>query len=175
MKFPNRETVIGKLIDDYLKQNINIDDRAIHLLFSANRWECKDIILKHLSEGTTVILDRYMYSGIAYSTAKGLDMEWCVSCDISLPVPDIVLYLNNNFQTTLSEREDFGTERYEKIEFQEVVAKKFLELHNHLLIDNPEYSRWTFLSANKSINDLHNEIKNLVASYLLEKTALKEF
>lgn len=36
-----RETTIGKMIDEYLKSNLELSDEAIHLLFSANRWELK--------------------------------------------------------------------------------------------------------------------------------------
>lgn len=27
--------------------------------------------------GTSLIIDRYSYSGVAFSAAKGLDVEWC--------------------------------------------------------------------------------------------------
>lgn len=30
-----------------------------------------------LRSGTTLIVDRYAFSGIAFSSAKGLDVEWC--------------------------------------------------------------------------------------------------
>ena len=45
MRFPDRETAIGKLIDGFLAQRAELDDRAVHLLFSANRWEkrCVDL------------------------------------------------------------------------------------------------------------------------------------
>jgi dTMP kinase len=36
----DRTTAIGKMIDAYLQSQAELDDRAIHLLFSANRWEC---------------------------------------------------------------------------------------------------------------------------------------
>ena len=35
----DRTTPLGKQIDSYLKQEQQLDDHAIHLLFSANRWE----------------------------------------------------------------------------------------------------------------------------------------
>jgi dTMP kinase len=35
----DRTTPIGKMIDAYLKGASEIEDHAIHLLFSANRWE----------------------------------------------------------------------------------------------------------------------------------------
>ena len=38
--FPNRTTSTGKIINEYLKSDtLKLSDQAIHLLFSANRWE----------------------------------------------------------------------------------------------------------------------------------------
>lgn len=38
-RFPDRNTAVGKMISAYLSNESNLDDRTIHLLFSANRWE----------------------------------------------------------------------------------------------------------------------------------------
>ena len=35
----DRTTDIGKVIDGYLTKKSELDDHAVHLLFSANRWE----------------------------------------------------------------------------------------------------------------------------------------
>ena len=35
----DRTTQTGKMIDSYLQHKSDLDDHAIHLLFSANRWE----------------------------------------------------------------------------------------------------------------------------------------
>jgi dTMP kinase len=35
----DRTTAIGKMLDAYLRSQAEMDDRAVHLLFSANRWE----------------------------------------------------------------------------------------------------------------------------------------
>lgn len=69
-KFPDRSTVIGKLIDEFLQKKKSLDDHVVHLLFSANRWECIEEIKKQVEAGTTVLVDRYVYSGVAYSSAK---------------------------------------------------------------------------------------------------------
>lgn len=37
--FPDRTTAMGKMISSYLSSKEDMDDRTIHLLFSANRWE----------------------------------------------------------------------------------------------------------------------------------------
>lgn len=37
--------VTGSQINNYLKNNLNMDDHVIHLLFSANRWELEWVFL----------------------------------------------------------------------------------------------------------------------------------
>jgi len=41
-----------------------------------------------------MVCDRYAYSGVAYSVAKGLDFDWCLGVDRGLVQPDLVLYLD---------------------------------------------------------------------------------
>lgn len=36
----DRTTAIGQMINAYLQSTSELDDKAIHLLFAANRWEC---------------------------------------------------------------------------------------------------------------------------------------
>jgi hypothetical protein len=38
IRFPNRESHIGQLINSYLASSSNLNDQTIHLLFSANRY-----------------------------------------------------------------------------------------------------------------------------------------
>lgn len=98
MRFPDRTTMVGSLIDQYLQSRSDLDDRAIHLLFSANRWEAVPTIRKHLlDDKATIVCDRYAYSGVAFSSSKPSltdDLEWCKSCDVGLPAPDAVIFLH---------------------------------------------------------------------------------
>ena len=43
-RFPDRETPIGVQIDAYLRNAAELDDHAVHLLFSANRWEKRCVL-----------------------------------------------------------------------------------------------------------------------------------
>ncbi len=36
----------------------------------------------------------HAYSGVSFTAAKGLDYEWCKSCDKGLPTPGCVIYLD---------------------------------------------------------------------------------
>lgn len=47
-------------------------DETIHLLFSANRWESANKIIQTLNAGVSLIVDRYCFSGVAFTAAKGM-------------------------------------------------------------------------------------------------------
>jgi dTMP kinase len=97
----------------------------MHLLFSANRWELAKRIKNTLYQGKTVIVDRYSYSGIAYSSAKkGLSLKWCCEMEKGLPRPDLVIYLEIPCEDQYR-RPGFGDERYETREMQELVRIQY--------------------------------------------------
>ena len=50
-----------------------------------------------LKRGVHLIVDRYSYSGVAYSAAKGLphlSRQWCSSMEQGLLAPDAVFFLH---------------------------------------------------------------------------------
>ncbi len=80
-------------------------------------------LLSALQSGTTLVVDRYAYSGVAYTAAKqkpGLSVAWCRAPDEGLPAPDVVFYLALP-PGAAAARAGFGGERYEKEEFQQKV------------------------------------------------------
>ena len=104
------------MISVYLSNKEDLDDRTIHFLFSANRWEKRfqktamlgKSILK-LKVGTSLIVDHYSYSGVAFSAAKGLDLSWCKAPKVELPTLDLVLYMDKTPEIA-AERGDYGGE-----------------------------------------------------------------
>lgn len=158
IKFPDRTTAIGKLINDYLvNKNFNLPPESIHLLFSANRWELNDSIKQTLLSGKNVVLDRYVYSGIAYSAAKhvpGMSISWCFSPDKGLVKPDLTLFLSNDESLQLQKREGFGDERYEQVEFQNEVKDTFYKVFDQIQDEN----RQIVNVSNKSIDEVFDDI-----------------
>ncbi|KAK7452294.1 hypothetical protein CaCOL14_004790 [Colletotrichum acutatum] len=127
IRFPDRTTPIGQMIDAYLKSSVEMEDHVIHLLFSANRWEAVKNIQNLLASGYTVICDRYYHSGIVYSAAKQnphLNLHWARQPEIGLPRPDLVLFLDLE-EAVARERGGWGGEVYEKAEFQKRVRELF--------------------------------------------------
>lgn len=157
--FPDRTTETGKLIDKYLKNKVELDDKAVHLLFSANRWEKSTYIAKKLDEGVHVVVDRYMYSGIAYTAAKGYDIWWSRNADQGLPIPDIVFYLETPRFFNKKESEFENPERYENYEFLEKVKK----CYNKLMTFEEPYL-WLIISENEKDRPkiIFNTIKGMM-------------
>ena len=97
ISFPNRLSRTGLILHNFLTIKIDMNIHATHLIFSANRWELANSMIQKLMTGTNLIVDRYAYSGFAYSDPK-LELEWCKSSDRGLPKPDIVFYLDINME-----------------------------------------------------------------------------
>ncbi|WVZ96848.1 hypothetical protein U9M48_042431, partial [Paspalum notatum var. saurae] len=113
-RFPDRITNVGQMISAYLANQSQLDDRTVHLLFSANRWEKRGLMESKLLSGTTLIVDRYSHSRVAFSAAKGLDLEWCKAPENGLIAPDLIIYLDVQPEKA-AERGGYGDEPYEKI------------------------------------------------------------
>lgn len=73
-----------------------------------------------LASGEMVISDRYYFSGVAYTAAKGVDIEWCRSADRGITEPDLVVFVDVG-PSEVAKRPGFGNEKYEKIEYLERV------------------------------------------------------
>lgn len=151
-RYPERSTAIGKVINDYLEKKIELDDHAVHLLFSANRWESVPKMKEKLMGGVTLVVDRYAFSGVAFTAAKeGFDMDWCKTPDVGLPAPDLVIYLTLN-PMLASTRGDYGEERYEKTDFQIKVQTNF---------DRLREDSWKLLEATRSIEEIEKDLLEL--------------
>lgn len=156
LKFPNRTTAIGKTIDSYLTQKTQLGDEAIHLLFSANRWEAMKQMRADLENGITLVVDRYAYSGVAFSAAKRLDIKWCKSPDVGLIAPDRVFFLDIH-PDDAAQRGGYGDEIYEKREVQMEVRVKFFSMMN---------SAWSVVDALKTPDDIHRQVLALTNKVL---------
>lgn len=156
-RFPDRNTGVGQMISSYLTNESQLEDHAIHLLFSANRWEKRSLMEEKLKTGTTLIVDRYSYSGVAFSSAKGLDIGWCKAPEIGLLAPDLVVYLDISPEKA-AERGGYGDERYEQLEFQKKVAGSYLALRD---------SSWKVIDATLSIVDIEKKLREVVLDCMM--------
>lgn len=107
--FPRYEApVYGDLISRFLRgdfgSNEAVHPQLVALLFAEDRHGAAPVMRKALEEGKTVLLDRYVYSNIAYQCAKLQDLQerrklrdWIFNTeygDFELPEPDLNLFLD---------------------------------------------------------------------------------
>lgn len=150
--FPRSGGPTGRAIAGYLRredEEESLDPRASHLLFSANRWESADELRRLLDEGRTVLVDRYVHSGVAYSAAAGVaDREWCECSDRGLAPPDSVIYLDAR-PWFLRDRYR-GGDRYENVAFQNRVYRAYQELRSS--------GEWIIVDATGSVDEVHRAV-----------------
>lgn len=107
--FPRYEApVYGDLISRFLRgefgSNAEVHPQLVALLFAEDRHGAAPSMKEALAAGKTVLLDRYVYSNIAYQCAKLKDpaekarlRDWIFNTeygDFELPVPDLNLFLD---------------------------------------------------------------------------------
>ncbi|KAJ3801343.1 thymidylate kinase-domain-containing protein [Lentinula aff. detonsa] len=183
VKFPDRSTPIGKMIDAYLRSQSDLDDHVVHLLFSANRWELASTIISSLEQGKIVLCDRYAFSGIAFSVAKSLpsqsspstalqtpgklppiSLHWARAPDAALPSPDLTLFLDVSPEIALT-RGGYGEERYEKADMQKRVRSVFQEIGGEVTAGAGQ-GKWIVVDAGKDMSTVTEEMWGHVQTLL---------
>lgn len=122
----------------------------------------RTLMKEKLHQGITLVVDRYAFSGVAFTSAKeNFCLEWCKQTDAGLPKPDLILFLQLSPEEAAA-RGNFGGERYENGAFQEKVLQSFRHLMKEKTLN------WKTMDASKSIEDLHREIKTVAEKTMQE-------
>jgi dTMP kinase len=115
LHFPRLEKgVYGQLIARFLRGEMGdinqVDPYLVALIFAGDRMDAKAMLEEWMRDDYLVIVDRYVYSNIAFQCAKYSDEEeqkklsdWIIDLEFDqnkLPVPDINVFLDVPFQFT---------------------------------------------------------------------------
>ncbi len=115
LHFPRlEEGIYGKLIARFLRGEMGdieqVDPYLVALIFAGDRWEAKTLIEQWLADGYLVLVDRYVYSNIAFQCAKLHDPEeqkklqkWILDLEFGnykLPSPELNIFLDVPFDFT---------------------------------------------------------------------------
>ena len=159
LHFPRlEEGVYGKLVARFLRgemgTNDQVDPTLVSLIFAGDRAEAAPQIRNWIDQGYLVIVDRYVYSNIAFQCAKLENPEernhlrdWILDFEFNnnnLPRPDLNLLLHVPFEFTrqqLKNARDGDDRAYlkgerdiheENLDFQERVRQEYLSLHRYV-------------------------------------------
>jgi dTMP kinase len=157
LHFPRTESpVYGDLISRFLRGELGdinqVNPYLVALIYAGDRADAKKLLNKWLSSGVAIILDRYVYSNIAYQCAKIVYPElrddlkkWILDTEFgyfALPKPNLNIFLDVPFSFTekklTGERQ--GDDRSylqgmrdiheENLDFQKRVREVYLTLEN---------------------------------------------
>ena len=131
--FPCYETATGKIVggpllgkkyiaESYFEEGLpNVDPKIVSLYTAADRKYNIKLIIDKLNAGINIVLDRYVYSNMAFQGAKFKDdlqrlqfFEWIETLEfglLELPKSDINIFLHVNVDKTadlLSKRKEDG-------------------------------------------------------------------
>lgn len=156
--------VTGQLLQDYEESPGTIECHAVHLLYSANRWESLHAIVGLLERGENVICVGYSHTAISTSVARGVSFEWCRRVETGFLSPDLVI--------CLSVREEVRESRWRQ---NEEHLRGDLEVDFHrsikaLLDGHAETASWKKIdTSDLAPEDVKNRATGFIDAALLEK------
>lgn len=182
IKFPDRTSKSGKIIDKFLKNQYEFNSINEQIqIFAENRKESEKIIKDSLNENKIILCDRYLYSNIAYTiTDMSLNIQYnnsseyisindIIKYDKNLLKPDLVFLINGNY---INLRNDSIQERYHNNEI-----KNGIIFNNYLLSLYHTQSPYYIINNkfNKDTNESNlqesiNNIDHIINSISIENT-----
>lgn len=145
----------GNLIREML-QNPNATNenfqKALALLFAADRIILMEKIQKAEDKGKIVLTDRCFYSSMVYQNG----IEWIKDINKFAKKPDIVFLMDIDPETAISRCE--GKDRFEDLHFLKKISDKYLKL--------ADKENFRVINANNGINKVHDDIKRVIAHKL---------
>ncbi|MFO7788955.1 MAG: dTMP kinase [Bacteroidota bacterium] len=129
LHFPRMNSpVFGELVARYLRGELGeletVNPYLVALLFAGDQKDAAGLIRKWQNESKFVLVDRYVYSNVAYQCAKFKNqdkrielMNWIFKTEFEhfqVPVPDLSLFLNvphNFIKSQLGENKREGADR----------------------------------------------------------------
>lgn len=160
---------LGKLLRKYLKDSTS--PAALDaLIFAADRIDhCHNEILPSLQNGKIVITDRYIDSSIVYQSIQGenqgLTTDWVMQINKFSQTPDITIIFDLDPEVALrrklnqNQSNPDSMEKFEKIEFQRKIRKRFIEIATA-----KKDSNYFIINTNQSIDAVFQEILKIFDS-----------
>lgn len=181
MRFPNRDTFYGKLIDTWLQgwweaapggpphqanpvKDFRLLDAAVfQALQTVNRLEVAQDLYITRGTRTNIACDRYWPSGFAYGQADGLDGEMLTNLHQLLPQPDLFLLIDTPLEAAATRRATrLGVDVYEGRgrEYMEKVQKHYHDLWGSRSILEPR--RWVCIENDGTVEAAMEQVRRAV-------------
>jgi len=143
----------GKILNEYLRKDNphNLSPREFQLVHIINRTQYQPILEEKLNQGTNIVAEDYMGTGISWGMGAGVDKNFLIKANSHLTKEDIVILLDGQ-------------------RFTESVEKNHNHENNQALIDKVRQAylelakdfNWHIVNANHSIEEVFKKIWEIV-------------
>ncbi|MGC8682092.1 MAG: dTMP kinase [Candidatus Acidifodinimicrobium sp.] len=166
LRYPDRSSVYGKILDNFLKGRIILGRYEQVLLFLLDMLKDQEYIKGEIEKGNDILLDRYFISTIAYQTKNKKDYDNIKKIieSINLIKPDLIIYLDIKPETSLKrlKKEALKAEIFEnKLRTLKSVRDTYLKMRK----EGFPTRNWEVINASKDMMEINSEITTI-----LEKT-----
>jgi dTMP kinase len=162
IRYPNYNNPVGVTIHKFLHEELGLSVDMQFFIYSLDMLKDMSEIKKALDEGRIVLADRYFTSTLAYQCAQGFPIEKALKfADLfDFVKPDLIIYLKVSAETAMKRKkmEKNNLDLFERdLELRKKVSKKYEELASKNI-----FGKWVIVDAEKSIEEVANEIKKAV-------------
>ena len=148
------------ILDAYLNKKIEIDRKALFLLFLADIANEQQKLSVALAHYEYVFVDRYVFSTIAYELDSiTYQKAKKIVSEIDFIKPDKVVLLDIDSKTAQTRKvKQKKLDRYEEnATYLESVRKNFLKLYEDKFL-----AEWHKVDAMRSVDEIHKDILNVL-------------
>ena len=154
ISFPIYKSPSGRQIQRFLEGKQKYPATALHMLYSVNRWENQEQIIKLTQDSDFVIADRYYPSNLAYGVSRGLSLEWLQELDRNLPTASLVVVLDVPMPASFA-RKSRGRDVHEKNRQLLVKVRRTYQTLAKKL-------GWKMVDATRPIEKVHEAVWSIV-------------
>ena len=161
------DTNTGEKIREWLKTGNDLDGHSELFLLSASRRALvKNKIVPALNRGQVVVLDRYIYSTLAYQGfGRGISIKQIEYINMMATdglSPDIIFLLDIDPKASFQRKEETSLDRWEleDIDFHKKIRNGYLE------ISRETQNLWTVINADKPKKSISEEVWEIVLGRL---------
>jgi len=160
--YPDKNWPIGSIISSFLEKKVSLSPAQQFLLYLADIHKDQEKIRLMLESGKTVILDRYIFSTLAYQGASGFEIQRGegIAKELGFIPPDITFLIDIDPKTSVlrKRKQNKSLERFEKQRFLTRARKNYLSLTKEKFLSK----KWLVLDGRKGEADIAEEIRLLV-------------
>ncbi len=167
-KYPDKKSAFGEIIDRFLKKKIELSPLSQFMVYMLDIAKDQCEIEKKLKEGKTVLLDRYIFSTIAYQCSKGISFERGVEMieEVNFMRPDLVLLLDILPDVSMERkgRQKKMDRHEEDVELLRKVRENYLKLCERKFLAD----KWVKVDADAKPSEVFEIVKGFIVQLLKE-------